>query len=579
MYRARLSRYLNRGIASSARTSARSFRPLQTRSLATAVDIPGGKEPTDLDQITTLPNGVRVASEALPGSFSGVGVYIEGGSRFENNYLSGVSHIIDRMAFQSTENKSAEDMQQIVESLGGNVQCVSSRESIMYQAATFNSTIPTATELLADTIQNPRITENEINRELLTAEYEIGEIWKRPDLIIPELVHMAAFKGNTLGNPLLIPRERIPDINSSVLRTYRDTFYRPERTVVAFAGIPHSDAVELASTFFGGMKGSEQPILSRTGSETSVDSLSSDKADVSASSLSSTPSSSSQSSGIMSRIPLFKNLSTSASRNASVSNALTFAPTLEQITMPSHYTGGFVALPPQPLSINANQPSHTYIHLAFEGLPIGSDDIYALATLNTLLGGGGSFSAGGPGKGMYSRLYTNVLNQYHWVESCQAFNHSYTDSGLFGISAQCHPSRTQDMLNVMCQELKALAIDTGFAGLKQEEVDRAKNQLRSSLLMNLESRMVELEDLGRQVQVHGRKIPVQEMCQKIENLTVYDLRRVAKEVVGGLVQNNGKGSGSPTVVLQEVQDPFSVAKQASWEEIQDKIFKWGLGRR
>ncbi|KAI1442393.1 peptidase M16 inactive domain-containing protein [Annulohypoxylon stygium] len=576
MYRARLSRYLNGGIASSARASSRSFRPLQTRSLASAVNVPSGKEPTVLDQISQLPNGVRVASEALPGSFAGVGVYIEGGSRYENNYLSGVSHIVDRMAFQSTENRSAEEMQKMVESLGGNVQCVSSRESIMYQAATFNSTIPTATELLADTIQNPRLAPEEIEAELVTAQYEIGEIWKRPDLIIPELVHMAAYKGNTLGNPLLIPRERIPEINSSVLRTYRDTFYRPERTVVAFAGIPHSEAVQLATTFFGGMKGPDQPILSRTGSETSVNSLS-EGSEVSASSIS-TSSSSSQSSGILSRMPLFKNLSTSASRNASVSN-LELAPTLEQITMPSHYTGGFVALPPQPPSTNPNQPALTYIHLAFEGLPIGSDDIYALATLNTLLGGGGSFSAGGPGKGMYSRLYTNVLNQYHWVESCQAFNHSYTDSGLFGISAQCQPERTQDMLNVMCQELKALTIDTGFAGLKQPEVDRAKNQLRSSLLMNLESRMVELEDLGRQVQVHGRKIPVQEMCRKIEKLTVYDLRRVAKQVVGGLVQNAGKGSGSPTVVLQEVQDPFRSTKQASWDEIQDKIFKWGLGRR
>ncbi|KAI1087721.1 peptidase M16 inactive domain-containing protein [Rostrohypoxylon terebratum] len=577
MYRARMSRYLTGGIASSARASARSFRPLQTRSLASVVNVPGGKEPTALDQISQLPNGVRVASEALPGSFAGVGVYIEGGSRYENNYLTGVSHIVDRMAFQSTESRSAEEIQKMVESLGGNVQCVSSRESIMYQAATFNSTIPTAIELLADTIQNPRLAPQEIEAELVTAQYEIGEIWKRPELIIPELVHMAAYKGNTLGNPLLIPRERIPEINSSVLRTYRDTFYRPERTVVAFAGVPHSEAVQLASTFFGGMKGPDQPILSRTGSETSVNSLS-ESSDVSASSLSSTSSSSSQSSGILSRLPLFKNLSTSASRNASVSN-MELAPTLEQINMPSHYTGGFVALPPQPPSLNPNQPALTYIHIAFEGLPIGSDDIYALATLNTLLGGGGSFSAGGPGKGMYSRLYTNVLNQYHWVESCQSFNHSYTDSGLFGIAAQCQPDRTQDMLNVMCQELKALTIDTGFAGLKQPEVDRAKKQLRSSLLMNLESRMVELEDLGRQVQAHGRKVPVQEMCRKIEKLTVYDLRRVAKQVVGGLVQNAGKGSGSPTVVLQEVQDPFRSTKQASWEEIQDKIFKWGLGRR
>ncbi|KAI0382745.1 peptidase M16 inactive domain-containing protein [Hypomontagnella monticulosa] len=572
MFRASSSRFLTRGLASPARVCAKTFRPLQIRTLA-SVNVPSPKEPTELDQITTLSNGVRVASEALPGSFSGVGVYIEGGSRFENTSLSGVSHIVDRLAFHSTENRTAEEIQETVESLGGNVQCVSSRESMMYQAATFNSAVPTATELLADTIRNPRITEEEVAGELLTAEYEINEIWKKPELILPELVHMAAFKGNTLGNPLLCPKERIPLINSSVVRTYRDTFYRPERTVVAFAGIPHSEAVQLANKFFGDMKGSE-PVLSRSGSETSIDSLSTDT-----SASSSSSAASSQSSGLMSKIPLFKNLSTSASQKASVANTSAYPPTMEEITMPSHYTGGFVALPPQPPSANPNQPVFTHIHIAFEGLPISSDDIYALATLNTLLGGGGSFSAGGPGKGMYSRLYTNVLNQHAWVESCVAFNHSYTDSGLFGISAQCTPGRTQHMLDVMCQELRALTVDTGFAALGKAEVDRAKNQLRSSLLMNLESRMVELEDLGRQVQVHGRKVPVQEMCRKIESLTIQDLRRVAKQVVGGLVQNNGKGSGSPTVVLQEAQDPFTSVKQMTWEEIQDRIYRWGLGRR
>ncbi len=160
-----------------------------------------------------------------------------------------------------------------------------------------------------------------------------------------------------------------------------------------------------------------------------------------------------------------------------------------------------------------------------------------------------------------------------------AFNHSYTDSGLFGISALCTPGRTQNMLDAMCQELRGLTLDTGFSRLSEAEVQRAKNQLRSSLLMNLESRMVELEDLGRQVQVYGRKVPVKDMCRSIEKLTVKDLRRVAKQVVGGLVQNEGKGSGAPTVVIQEADAPDFTAKPMNWEMIQDRISKWGLGKR
>ncbi|SPO02933.1 uncharacterized protein DNG_05611, partial [Cephalotrichum gorgonifer] len=104
-------------------------------------------------------------------------------------------------------------------------------------------------------------------------------------------------------------------------------------------------------------------------------------------------------------------------------------------------------------------------------------------------------------------------------------------------------------------------------------VARAKHQLRSSLLMNLESRMVELEDLGRQVQIHGRKIPVADMCARIDALTVQDLRRVAKMVLGGMVE--GGGSGAPTVVLQEAHP----AGLASWNQIQEMVYGWGLGRR
>ncbi|KZL72676.1 mitochondrial-processing peptidase subunit alpha [Colletotrichum tofieldiae] len=552
--------------------------PSSRRGLATTIDaIP--KEPTELDAITTLPNGLRVASEALPGSFSGVGVYVDAGSRYEDAGLRGVSHIMDRLAFKSTGSRSADSMLEQVEALGGNIQCASSRESMMYQAATFNGAVPTTIGLLAETIRDPKLTEEEVLEQLGTAEYEIKEIWSKPELILPELVHTAAFKDNTLGNPLLCPEERLGSISRATIQRYRDLFYRPERIVVAFAGVEHAEAVKLAEQYFGDMKGSHQePTLSRTGSETSIGSQASEPTDASSASSAAASSSSSpaqQPSKLLSKVPFFKNLSTSAPNSASV---LSTSPSYD-INAPAHYTGGFLSLPPQPPSLNPNLPTFTHIHLAFEGLPISSDDIYALATLQTLLGGGGSFSAGGPGKGMYSRLYTNVLNQHGWVESCVAFNHSYTDSGLFGISASCIPGRTASMLDVMCRELRALTLDTGFSALKAGEVNRAKNQLRSSLLMNLESRMVELEDLGRQVQVHGRKIPVTDMCRKIEALTVEDLRRVARIVAGGLVENAGRGSGAPTVVLQEAQAHGVSTHTLEWEAIQNTIYEWQLGRR
>lgn len=534
------------------------------------------QDPVELDNITQLPNGVRVATESLPGPFSGVGVYIDAGSRYEDDSLRGVSHIVDRLAFKSTKARSADQMLEALESLGGNIQCASSREALMYQSATFNTSVPATIALLAETIRDPLITDQEVAQQLETAEYEIQEIWAKPDLIIPELLHMAAYRDNTLGHPLLCPRERLPYITKALIEKYRSNFYKPERIVVAFAGIEHTEAVRLTEKYFGDMSKTESPSLSQVGSQTTLS-----ESEPSNTQSQSTPPPSSAS-RLLSKIPGFNNFSTSAAHQATVSP---LDPSLIQpapqsiLTQPSHYTGGYLALPTLPAPPNKFTIPLSYVHLAFEGLPISSEDIYAQATLQTLLGGGGSFSAGGPGKGMYSRLYTNVLNQHGWVESCVAFNHSYTDSGLFGIAGACEPGRVGAMVDVICRELQALTLDSGFSSLQLAEVNRAKNQLRFSLLMNLESRLVELEDLGRQVQVHGRKVGVREMCDKIDALTVEDLRRVAKHIFSGKVDNNGHGTGAPTVVIQEGEDANGKKmKPIMWEDVQSRIAKWKLGR-
>ncbi|CAG8640513.1 7413_t:CDS:2, partial [Racocetra fulgida] len=412
--------------------------------------------------ISSLPNGIRVATENTPGHFSAVGVYVDAGSRYETPQTTGVSHILDRMAFKGTKTRTSEQTQAILESLGGNIMCASSREAIMYQSAIFSQDLPKIIELFSDVIRNPLIDPEEVAEQRRTALYEIQEIWQKPEMIMPELLHTVAYKNNTLGNPMLCPEERLNTITPELIRDYMLTWYRPERIVVAAVGAKHEDVVELPAT------------------------------------------------------------STIATQKA-------------------HYTGGTLLL-------DKSQP-HTHLYISFEGLSIHDPDIYALAILQMLLGGGGSFSAGGPGKGMYTRLFTNVLNQYSWVESCMCFNHCYTDSGLFGIMASCRPEYNRALVDVIAKQFESVT-SYGRGGITQLELARAKNQLKSSLLMNLESRMVQLEDLGRQVQVHGFKIPVEVMCKKIDDVTLEDLVRVARKIIRGDVVNEGKGTGQVTVVAQ-----------------------------
>ncbi|KAI5279893.1 Mitochondrial-processing peptidase subunit alpha, partial [Ascosphaera aggregata] len=331
----------------------------------------------------------RVASEPLPGPFSGVGVYIDAGSRYEDPSLRGVSHIIDRLAFKSTRQRSGDDMFNALESLGGTIQCASSRESLMYQSASFNSTVPTTLQLLAETIREPSITEEEVHTQLAVADYEITELWAKPETILMELINVAAYKDNTLGNPLLCPRERLGEIDRNTILRYREKFFTPERMVVAFAGVPHEKAVSLTEGLFGDMKKSVSALpgnkkeKEKEEEDAALNSSVSTKDDASTSP--SPPSSSS----------LWRKLGFSSSTPSNTSPS-TSSPQHTQpfdMNQPAHYTGGFLSLPAIPPPASPALPRLSYIHLAFEALPISSPDIYAIAALQTLLGGGGSFSA------------------------------------------------------------------------------------------------------------------------------------------------------------------------------------------
>lgn len=169
-----------------------------------------------------------------------------------------------------------------------------------------------------------------------------------------------------------------------------------------------------------------------------------------------------------------------------------------------------------------------HVGIGFGGIPAGHDDSYAAAVLQMLLGGGGSFSAGGPGKGMYSRLYMNLLNRYHWLESAKVFNYAYASTGVFGIHGSAIPSQARELVRIMLGQLGAMG-----QGLSPVEFGRAKAQVKSAVLMGLESRVTQLEDLADQITHRGPGAYVDpvEICRRIDGVTVEDMRRVADRIL------------------------------------------------
>ncbi|TXT10794.1 hypothetical protein VHUM_02299 [Vanrija humicola] len=485
-------------------------------------------------QVTTLPNKVRVATETTPGHFHAVGVYVDAGSRFESHRTSGTSHLLDRLAFKSTDKHSDEEMTRLIDSLGSQISCSSSRETIMYQSTVFPQSLPLAMELLSGTVLHPLLLPEELEAQKAAAAYEIREIWAKPELILPEILHTVAFKDNTLGMPLLCPESQLDVLGEKEIRQFMRDWYRPERLVIAGVGMEHQELVELADKFFGS-----------AGTKASLD--------VPPSSL--RPGASPQPAGS-------KSFATVSDAPTDVSDDYARLASARAV-----YTGGEEYI---------LKPEEEFVHLyiGFEGLGVHDPDIYALATLQTLLGGGGSFSAGGPGKGMYTRLYTNVLNRYHAVDYCAGFHHCYADSGLFGIAMSVYPQFAGSAANVIAHQLDTLTRPQK-GGITAVELNRAKNMLKSQLVMALESRLTAVEDLGRQTQIHGKKVPVEEMCTKIDALTLDDLHRTATRVLRPSSRtaqiNYGLGSGEPTIVGQGQVEALG--------DVRATLKAWGLGKQ
>ncbi|MEK9671874.1 MAG: pitrilysin family protein [Rhodospirillaceae bacterium] len=152
-----------------------------------------------------------------------------------------------------------------------------------------------------------------------------------------------------------------------------------------------------------------------------------------------------------------------------------------------------------------------HVTLGFAGLAFDDDDFYAVSVLSTLLGGG-----------MSSRLFQEVREKYGLVYSIYTYHSSYSDGGMFGLYAGTGPSEVKDMMPIIADELNKVRLD-----VTEEEVARARAQLKASILMSLESTTSRCEQLARQMLIYGGTKTTEEIVEKIDAVTPYDVMRAA----------------------------------------------------
>jgi predicted Zn-dependent peptidase len=208
-------------------------------------------------EITRLPNGLRVVSHHMPHLETvSLGVWVAAGARNETEAEHGISHLLEHMAFKGTEQRSAIDIAEQIEAVGGELNAATSLETTAYYARVLKGDIGIALEILADILQIPRYAQEELEREREVILQEIAGTRDSPEEIAYELLQDAAFPDQAIGRPILGTTKSVARFTAADLRAFLAANYGASRMVLSAAGnIDHAALVRHAEALFGAMNG------------------------------------------------------------------------------------------------------------------------------------------------------------------------------------------------------------------------------------------------------------------------------------------------------------------------------------
>ncbi len=206
-------------------------------------------------EVTRLANGFRVATDRMDHvETAAIGVWIGIGARHEVPRLNGVSHMLEHMAFKGTERRSAQDIVNEVESVGGQINAYTSRENTAYYLRVLAEDVPLAVDILADILQHSTFESGELERERAVILQEIGQCADTPDDLIFDQFQEVAYPDQALGRSILGTAANVRALDRAALADYMSAQYGADRMVLAASGkVDHASLVRLAEDAFGAM--------------------------------------------------------------------------------------------------------------------------------------------------------------------------------------------------------------------------------------------------------------------------------------------------------------------------------------
>jgi len=382
----------------------------------------------------TLDNGVRIVCEHIPHVRSAsIGFWFGVGSRHESAQINGASHFMEHMFFKGTDSRTAIQIAEETDQLGGGLNAFTTKECTCFYGRVLDSDLRQTVDLLADMLFHSKFCESDIEAERSVINEEIDMYEDSPEDLVSEELLERVFPASTLAFPILGTKASLKNINREALLAYKEAHYVPERLVIALSGNFSADDLTHIKDIFGSM--AQRPVLT--------------------------------------------------------ADAASYVPAF---------------------TVRKKEIEQNHLCLLLPGLSSVSEDRYAAQLLLNILGGG-----------MSSRLFQTVREKHGLCYSIYSFGASYSDLGALGIYTALSHETEENALALILDTLRDLRTN----GVTAAERDRACQQVKSSILMSLESTSSRMNSLGRS-ELYRSHIPTpEETISRYDSVTLEGIHTLA----------------------------------------------------
>ena len=387
-----------------------------------------------------LDNGVRLVTERMPSLKSvTIGIWVNVGSRDEEQGEEGFSHFIEHMFFKGTATRSAVQISREIDALGGEMNAFTTRETTTFYIKVLDEQLKPGLALLADLFHHSRFPAKEIEKEKQVVLEEMRMVQDDPEEFVQDLHTQQMFGTHPLGRPILGTVATIKNLGRRDILGYIQRYYHPCETVVAVAGnFDQKQLTALLDTHFGRF---ERPAATK--------------------------------------------------RNR----------------WPAEIYGG--------LRVHEKKLEQAHLCLGLKGISVEHKDRYAAALLNAVLGGNVS-----------SRLFQEIREKRGLAYSIYSCLSAYSDGGMWSVYAGTRPAEAPKVVELVSREIKRLCAK----GVSRDELARAKNQMKGSVMLGLESTSSRMGKLAKDELHHGRRVSLDEVMAGIDRVNEAQMVGLSREL-------------------------------------------------